>query len=84
MYTSGIGNMTRISEEDMIRVLCIIYLLCGGSLWCHIPLEAIESKVPGHDRGKVKKIIRKLIARGLVYEKHHGKGRRSYGLTRRR
>ncbi len=72
----------RISKEDMIRVLCIIYLLYGESIWCHIPLEAIESKVPGHDKGKIKKIIRKLIAKGLIYEKIHGKGRKSYGLTR--
>ncbi len=74
--------MVKISKRDLIRVLCIIYLLCGGSTWCHVPLEAIESKVPGHDRGKIKKIVRKLVTKGLVYEKSHGKGRKSYGLTK--
>ncbi len=74
--------MVKISERDMIRVLCIIYLLCGGSPKCHIPLEAIESKVPGHERGKIKKVVKELVTRGLVYEKPHGKGRKSYGLTR--
>ncbi len=74
--------MVKISKKDLIRILCIIYLLCGGSIWCHVPLEAIESKVPRHDRGKIKKIIRKLIAKGLIYEKPHGKGS-SYGLPRK-
>ncbi len=74
--------MAKISERDLIRALCIIYLLCGESTHCHVPLEAVESKVPGHERGKVKKALRELVARGLVYEKSHGKGRRSYGLAR--
>jgi len=74
--------VVKISKKDAIKVLCIIYLLCDGSTWCHVPLEAIESKVPRHDRGKIKKIIRKLIAKGLIYEKPHGKGRKSFGLTR--
>ena len=73
--------MAKISERDLVRTLCIIYLLCGGSTHCHVPLEAVESKVPGHERGRIKKALRELIAEGLVYEKRHGKGRRSYGLT---
>ena len=72
----------KISERDLVRTLCIIYLLCNGSTRCHVPLEAVESKVPGHERGRVKKALRELVKKGLVYEKTHGKGRRSYGLTR--
>lgn len=43
-------------------------------------MEAIESKVPRHERGKVKKVVKELLANGLIYEKRHGKGRKSYGL----
>jgi len=73
--------VVKVSKRDLDRTLCIIYLLCGESKWCHIPLEAIESKVPGHERGKIKKAVKELLAKGLIYEKKHGKGRRSYGLT---
>jgi len=73
--------VVKVSRKDLHRVLCIIYLLCGDSKWCHIPLEAIESKVPRHERGKVKKVVKELLANGLIYEKRHGKGRKSYGLT---
>jgi len=58
-------------------VLSIVCLLCGNLTWCHIPLEAIESKVPRHERGKVKKVVKELLANGLIYEKRHGKGRKS-------
>ena len=73
--------MTKISERDLNRTLCIIYLLCEGTKWRHIPLETITSKVPRHERGKIKKAVKDLLAKGLIYEKRHGKGRKSYGLT---
>lgn len=73
--------LAKISGKDLVRTLCIVYLLCGGSIHCHVPLEAVENKVPGHERGKIKKALRELVKKGLVYEKTHGK-RRSYGLTR--
>jgi len=60
--------MVKIAEKDLIKVLCIIYLLCGATTKCHIPLEAITSKVPRHKRGKIKKIIKELVVRGLIYE----------------
>jgi len=73
--------VVKISKRDLDRTLCIIYLLCGETKWRHIPLEAIESKVPRHERGKIKKAVKELLAEGLIYEKRHGKGRKSYGLT---
>ncbi len=70
--------------DDMIAVVCAIYKRCGyrASIHCHLPLEAVLSEFPPWLRGYYKKVLRKCVSKGLVYEKHHGKGRRSYGLTR--
>ena|GEM_PF-2673732 len=76
--------MAKISKRGLDRTLCIIYLLCGETKRRRIPLEAIESKVPRHERGKIKKAVKELLAKGLIYEKRHGKGRKSYRANRKR
>jgi len=65
----------------IIRILCAIYEYCGTSTHCHVASEKIARLLPRYQRGYVKSALRQLIREGLVYEKHHGKGRRSYGLT---
>ena len=67
----------------MLRTaLCALYALCGSSTKCHVPPEAVASRVPRDTRGLIPKALRRLVAIGLVWEKTHGPGRRSYGLTK--
>jgi len=70
------------THEALHAVLCALHRLCGSSTRCHVPPEAIAHRLPREARGIVPKALRRLAAIGLVWEKSHGPGRRSYGLTR--
>ncbi len=72
----------RPTRQQLVRVLCGLYVLCGPSIHCHVPAEAVAATLPRHERGIVSKALRRLVALGLVWEKSHGPGRKSYGLTR--
>ena len=74
--------MPRPGWRQLVRVLCILYAFCGTSTRCHVPREAVASRVPGELRGTVYKALRRLVNLGLVWEKSHGPGRRGYGLTK--
>jgi len=68
--------------ETIHATLCALYRLCGASTRCHMPQEAVTRKLPLELRGLAAKALKRLVAMGLVWEKTHGPGRRSYGLTR--
>jgi len=68
--------------EELRLALCALYLICDLSTKCHAPLEAIAAKARRDLRGSIHKALRRLVAMGLVWEKSHAPGRRSYGLTR--
>lgn len=68
--------------EELRLALCALYLICGSSTRCHAPPEAIAAKARRDLRGAIPKALRRLAAEGLAWEKSHGPGRRSYGLTR--
>ena len=70
------------TARQLLRVLCILYALCGASTHCHVPPEAVARKLPREKRDQAPKTLRRLAAMGLAWEKTHGPGRRSYGLTR--
>ena len=63
-------------------ILCRLYYLCMGSTKCHRPPEEILRGFPSDVGKEAKKHLRKAVNKGYIYEKHHGKGRRSYGPTR--
>jgi len=71
------------TPRQLLRILCILHALCGSSTKCHVPPEAIAHRLPREARGTVAKALRRLTAKGLVWEKPHGPGRKSYGLTRK-
>lgn len=60
-------------------ILCALYRLCVASTRCHVPREAILSKVPPWLRGYYKRFIREAERLGLIYRKG---GTKSYGLTK--
>ena len=68
--------------RQLLRILCILQSYCGSSTSCHVPLEAVAQKLPREKRDLAPKALRRLVAMGLAWEKSHGPGRRSYGLTR--
>ena len=68
--------------RQLLRILCILYTFCGTSTKCHVPPEAVARKLPRDKRDLAPKTLRRLVALGLAWEKSHGPGRRSYGLTR--
>jgi len=71
-----------LTPRQLTRILCILYALCGASTKCHVPPEAVAHRLPREARGMVPKALRRLAAMGLAWEKTHGQGRRSYGLTK--
>ena len=76
--------MTPKPPPYMLRAaLCALYALCGASTKCHVPPEAVAHRVPREMRGHIPKALKRLVAMGLVWEKTHGPGRRSYGLTKK-
>ena len=70
------------TPRQLTRILCILYAFCEASTKCHVPPEAVAHKLPREARGITHKALKRLVAMGLVWEKTHGPGRRSYGLTR--
>jgi len=70
--------------EDLLAIVCAIYRRCKhrATVHCHLPAEAILSLFPPWMHKYYKKILRRAVNKGLVYEKPHGKGS-SYGLTRK-
>ncbi len=70
--------------EDILAIVCAVYRKCGhrATVHCHLPVEAILSMFPPWMRKYYKKALRNSVRKGYVYEKPHGKGRRSYGLTK--
>ncbi len=74
--------MGRQDEDDLVAIVCAIFRKCGLTVHCHLPLEAILRQFPPWMRGYFRKVLRKAVNKKLVYEKPHGKGRKSYGLTR--
>ncbi len=72
----------RVHRSFLIRTLCAIYEYCGKTTHCHVAPENIAKLFPRHLRGQVYDALHQLVREGLVYEKPHGKGRKSYGLTR--
>ena len=70
------------TSAQLARVLCGLYAVCGASTKCHAPPEAVAATLPRHERGTVAKTLRRLVVMGLAWEKTHGPGRKSYGLTR--
>ena len=69
-------------EYELEAVLCALYAKCNGSTHCHVPLEAIKVKLRKELWPILRRALRELVVEGLVYEKRHGKGRGSYGLTK--
>lgn len=61
--------------------LLALYKVCGGSIKCHVPIEAIQSKFKKHERHVPKKAISFLIKLGLII-KHPTKGNPTYQLTK--
>lgn len=70
------------TREQLRITLCILYRLCRGSAKCHVPPEAVAAKLPRDRRDAAHRALRRLVAMGLAWEKTHGPGRRSYGLTK--
>ena len=68
--------------EELRLALCALYTICGPSTRCHAPPEAVASKARRDLRGAIPRALRRLAAMGLAWEKSHGPGRRSYGLTK--
>ena len=71
----------RIYREFLIRVICRLYEICDLSVKCHAQPNTIARKFPRHLRGLVYEALDQLVRKGILYEKHHSKRRRSYGFT---
>lgn len=74
--------VSKPKEYELEAVLCALYAKCGNSVHCHVPSEAIKAKLRKELWTILKRMLKELIVEGLIYEKRHGKGRRSYGLTK--
>ena len=66
-------------EYELEAVLCALYAKCNGSIHCHVPLEAIKTKLRRELWPTLRRTLRELEKRGLIYRKG---GTKSYGLTR--
>ncbi|BES81920.1 hypothetical protein [Pyrodictium abyssi] len=74
--------VARPRREQLRIALCALYRICGLSTRCHVPPEAV-ARLPREARGIAAKALKRLVALGLAWEKTHGPGRRSYGLTKK-
>ena len=66
-------------------VLVALYLACRGSTKCNVSVTTINKRLPKNFKSRIntRKILRKLVAKGLVWE-HGGRranGGKTYGLT---
>jgi hypothetical protein len=73
------GNIKLKPTEK--ATLFALYKICGGSLKCHVPMEAIQSKFKKHERHVPKKAISFLLRLGLV-NRHPTKGGITFELTK--
>ena len=71
----------KVHRRFLIRVICRLYEICGLAVKCHASPQDIARMFPRHLRGLVYEALEQLVREGILYEKHHGKGRRSYGFT---
>ena len=66
-------------------VLVALYLACKGSTKANVGVQTVNKRIPKNFRARTntRKILRKLVAKGLVWE-HHGRranGGITYGIT---
>ncbi len=61
--------------------LIALYKICNGSLKCHVPREAIQSKFRKDHRKKAKKALKSLVRLGFV-NPHPTSGGITYELTK--
>ena len=72
--------MPKPTKQEIIAVLCALYIVCGESIHCHKRPETIRKKVSIKIGTKtVKRALEILCNQGLVWR--HG-GRNTYGLTK--
>ena len=64
---------------ELEAVLCALYIKCYNSIHCHVPLEAVKAKLRRELWPILRRTLRELERKGLVYRKG---GTKSYGLTR--
>lgn len=69
----------KLKEYELEAVLCALYAKCGDSIYCHVPLEAIKAKLRRDLWPILRRALRELEKKGLIYRKG---GTKSYGLTR--
>jgi len=72
-------SMVILSPMEQATLEALAYT-CNYSLHAHVPAEAVMSRFRKHLRGEVRKMLKKLRAKGLCFE--HPTGRNTtYQLT---